>query len=115
MIRHPRAHTGVRVVHFAETERLDVWCASHGVDAPHTAMLNAGWYNTSAAAIQKNMRFNSMNYYAPRERPSPYGFGSLIDTIMTLNMPGADRFVQVRTGAPWPSDHNMVLADVRLP
>ncbi len=88
---------------------------SRGVDAPHTAMLNAGWYNTSAAAIQKNLRFNSMNNYSPRERPSPYGFGSMIDTIMTLNMPGADRFVQVLTGAPWPSDHNMVLADVRLP
>ena len=88
---------------------------SRGVDAPHTAMLNAGWYNTSAAAIQKNLQYNSMNGYARHEKPSNYGFGSLIDTLMTLHMPGADRFVEVRTGPPWPTDHNMIYTDVRLP
>ena len=31
---------------------------------------------------------------------------------MTLNMPGAERCQQVLTGSPWPSDHNLVLADV---
>ena len=31
-VRHPRHATGVRVVHFPETERLDVWCAAHEVD-----------------------------------------------------------------------------------
>jgi hypothetical protein len=28
--RHPRGTTRVRAVHFAEPERLDVWCAAHG-------------------------------------------------------------------------------------
>ena len=31
-VRHPRAATRTRVVHFPETERLDVWCAAHHVD-----------------------------------------------------------------------------------
>ena len=31
-VRHPLASTRARVVHFAGTERLDVWCAAHGVD-----------------------------------------------------------------------------------
>jgi hypothetical protein len=34
---------------------------------------------------------------------------------MTLNMPGASRFEQVLTGSPFPSDHNLVLTDLRLP
>src|SRR5262245_1569941 len=31
-VRHPVASTRIRVVHFPGTERLDVWCAAHGVD-----------------------------------------------------------------------------------
>jgi hypothetical protein len=31
-VRHPGATTRTRVVHFPETERLDVWCAAHEVD-----------------------------------------------------------------------------------
>ena len=31
-VRHPRSTTRTRVVHFPETERLDVWCAAHEVD-----------------------------------------------------------------------------------
>ena len=87
---------------------------SAGVDAPHTAMLQAGWYNTLAAARPINTQFNSVNKYVT-QHPSPYGFGSMYDTIMTFNLPGADVFKQVLTGAPWPSDHNMVFADLRLP
>jgi hypothetical protein len=39
----------------------------------------------------------------------------MYDTIATLNMPGADVWKQVLTGAPWPSDHNMIYTDLRLP
>ncbi len=31
-VRHPRRSTRVRVVHFPDTERLDVWCAANEVD-----------------------------------------------------------------------------------
>jgi hypothetical protein len=68
-----------------------------------------------AAADAQNLQYNSVNHYDAPEKPCNYGFGSMYDTIVTLNMPGADRFVQVLTGAPWPSDHNMVYTDVRLP
>jgi hypothetical protein len=61
------------------------------------------------------VRYNSVNAYRVPQRPSPYGFGSMYDTIMTLRMPGADSFKQVLTGAPAPSDHNLVFTDVRLP
>jgi endonuclease/exonuclease/phosphatase family metal-dependent hydrolase len=88
---------------------------SRGSDSPHTEMIKAGYYSTMAAARQVNLQYNSVNAYTDRERPSPYGFGSIIDTLMTLNMPGADLFKEVRTGRPWPSDHNMIFTDVRLP
>jgi endonuclease/exonuclease/phosphatase family metal-dependent hydrolase len=87
---------------------------STGHDAPHNALLQAGYYNTAAAATRVNMQFNSVNNYTAQS-PSPYGFGSFYDTIMTLGMPGAVRFEQVMTGSPWPSDHNLVLADLKLP
>jgi endonuclease/exonuclease/phosphatase family metal-dependent hydrolase len=88
---------------------------SAGVDAPHTALLQAGWYNTIAAARTVNLQYNSVNHYDLPQRPSPYGFGCMYDSIHTLNMPGADLFAQLLTGAPGPSDHNLVLAVVRLP
>jgi endonuclease/exonuclease/phosphatase family metal-dependent hydrolase len=88
---------------------------SKGVDAPHTALLGAGWYNTIAAAKTVNTRYNSVNHYQFPQRPSPYGFGSMYDSIMTLNMPGADLFKQVLAKAPGASDHNMVFTGVRLP
>jgi endonuclease/exonuclease/phosphatase family metal-dependent hydrolase len=87
---------------------------SAGHDSSHAALLRAGYFDTAAAKSQVNVRFNTVNKYT-RQQPSPYGFGALYDSIMTLGMRGATRFEQVLTGAPWPSDHNMVLADVRLP
>jgi hypothetical protein len=39
----------------------------------------------------------------------------MYDSIMTLNMPGADLFKQVLAKAPGASDHNMVFTGVRLP
>jgi endonuclease/exonuclease/phosphatase family metal-dependent hydrolase len=88
---------------------------SAGNDGPHMAWLNAGYYNTQSAARVVNSQYNSVNHYESPERPSNYHFGSMYDTIMTLNMPGADLWKEALTGAPWPSDHNMVFADVRLP
>lgn len=88
---------------------------SKGVDAPHAALLRAGWYNTIAASKTVNVQYNSVNNYRLPEQPSAYGFGSMYDSIMTLNMPGADLFKQVVTGAPGPSDHNLVFAGIRLP
>ncbi len=87
---------------------------SAGKDAPHVALAKAGWYDTQAAANVVNDDINSVNHYAHQSR-SPYGFGSMYDTIETLNLPGAHRWKQVLTGAPWPSDHNLIYTDLRLP
>ena len=88
---------------------------SRGVDSPHTVLASAGWYNTIAAARTENLRYNSVQHFRLPQRPSPYGFGSMYDTIMTRSMPGADLFKQVLAHRPPPSDHNLVFADLRLP
>lgn len=88
-------------------------CPGH--NAPHQVLLGAGYYDTSAAATQVNLQYNSWNQMKSPEVPSNNGFGARLDEIMTSGMPGADRFEIVRTGAPYPSDHNMVIADLRLP
>jgi endonuclease/exonuclease/phosphatase family metal-dependent hydrolase len=88
---------------------------SAGQDSPHNAFLGAGYYDTSAAAVQVHLNYNTVNAYKSPERPSAYGFGARYDSIFTLGMPGADRFEQVVTGAPFPSDHNLVFTDLRLP
>jgi hypothetical protein len=88
---------------------------SKGHDAPHQAFLAGGYYDTAAAAEQLNLQYNSVNGFATTERPSNYGFGARYDAIMTYGMPGATRFKEVITGAPYPSDHNMVVADLALP
>ena len=62
-----------------------------------------------------NLEYNSVNDHAANEKPSNYGFGSVIDAIMTQGMPGASRFEEVLTGTPYPSDHNLIDADLRLP
>jgi endonuclease/exonuclease/phosphatase family metal-dependent hydrolase len=88
---------------------------SNGKDAPHTAFLKAGYFNTSAARRQINLQYNSVNAYKSPQRPSNYGFGSMIDSILTLGMRGASTFKQWRTTGPYPSDHNLITTDLRLP
>jgi endonuclease/exonuclease/phosphatase family metal-dependent hydrolase len=87
---------------------------SAGSDAPNTVLVDDGWYNTRAADTVVNDRVNSVNHYEPQSN-SPYGFGSIYDSLMTLNLMGAEVWKQVLTGSPWPSDHNMIFTDLRLP
>jgi endonuclease/exonuclease/phosphatase family metal-dependent hydrolase len=88
---------------------------SIGHDAPHQALTDAGYFDTASAVDQVHMQYNTVNGYESPEKPSNYGFGARLDAILTIGMPGATRFEQVITAGPYPSDHNMVVADVGLP
>jgi hypothetical protein len=88
---------------------------SNGHNAPHQAFLDAGYYDTTAAAHQVNMGYDTVNGYRDQDTPNGHGFGSFLDNILTWGIPGADLFTQVLTGAPHPSDHNLIYADLRLP
>jgi hypothetical protein len=88
---------------------------SAGHNAPHQALLDAGYYDTSAAARQIGLRYDSVNGYRDQTTPNGHGFGSMLDNILTWGIPGADLFTQVITGSPYPSDHNLIYTDLHLP
>jgi hypothetical protein len=105
-------HLQLPIIYGADTNSSQT---SAGHNSPHEAMLDGGFYDASAAAQQVNMQYDSVNKYADQTKPNGHGFGSLIDSLMTWGMPGASLFKQVMTGDPYPSDHNMIFADLRLP
>ena len=83
-------------------------------------MLDHGYYDTASAVQTVNMRYNSPNQFVTPQLASANGFGTRLDVVMTKNLPGADLFEIVRTDdnpdfPQYPSDHNMVFAEFRLP
>lgn len=96
----------------------DTGLPGHPTDVPHTALLNAGYYDASAAVVQRNLQYGTANHFEFPQRPSKNGFGPLLDVVMMKGMRGSDRFENVLTtgsAANYASDHNMVVADLRLP
>ncbi|MEP9363386.1 hypothetical protein ABLE68_10500 [Nocardioides sp. CN2-186] len=83
-------------------------------------MLQHGYYDTASAVQTVNLRFNSTNHFVKPQDASANGFGTRLDVVMTKNLPGADLFKIVRTDNDpdfddYPSDHNLVFAEFRLP
>jgi hypothetical protein len=83
-------------------------------------MLDHGYYDTASAVQTVNMRYNSPNQFMTPQLASANGFGTRLDVVMTKNLPGSDFFEIVRTDdnpdfSQYPSDHNMVFAEFRLP
>ena len=81
----------------------------------HDVLIDGGYYDTASAVATQNMAYDTANHFE-RQSPDPLGFGSRLDLIATKYMPGCDRFVNhVVTSGPFPSDHNMIVADLQLP
>ena len=96
---------------------LNTWQNNQfGYDA-HDAMVAGGYYDTAAARSQVNVRFTTMNHFATTVPTSTTGWGSRLDVITVKGATGAARFENVMrvTDSNRPSDHNMVVADLRLP
>jgi len=111
------ADLGLPIIFTADTNSFQA--APFGNNA-RVAMLDAGYYDTASAAQLVNTRYNSVNAYVSPQQASANGFGTRLDVVMTKGLPGADLFKIVMTdGQPgfsdYPSDHNMVYAEFRLP
>ena len=83
------------------------------------ALLDAGYYDTAAAVETAGLGYRTFNGFAP-QLPARLGVAPRIDAVLTKGLDGADRFVNVRTEDDpaypvFPSDHNLVYADLRLP
>ncbi|WP_406830003.1 endonuclease/exonuclease/phosphatase family protein [Pedococcus sp. KACC 23699] len=87
----------------------------------HDALVRAGYYDTASALTQVNLRYPTINKMActlaiPMVGSFP-GWGTRIDVVMVKGLRGAVRSENVlqRSDCARPSDHNLVVADVRLP
>jgi endonuclease/exonuclease/phosphatase family metal-dependent hydrolase len=100
---------------------LNTYQSNVGGYLAHDALVRAGYYDTAAAVTQVNLRYSTVNKLActvsvPMVGSFP-GWGSRIDVVMVKGLRGAVRWenVLVKTSCTRPSDHNLVVADVRLP
>lgn len=87
-----------------------------GYDA-HDALVSAGYYDTAAAVTRINDRYTTMNHFACTLSVPGSGWGSRLDVVAVKGVSGAPRWENLlaKTDCARPSDHNMVVADIRLP
>ena len=87
-------------------------------NVPHETMMELGWTDAASSASKKNFGYSTFNGYHKRQASS----WSRIDYIFTKNINGTLSYENVvdvdkkgRLRSVPGSDHNMVLAKVRLP
>lgn len=86
-----------------------------GYDA-HDALISSGFYDTAAAENQTAARYTTMNHMDTTLTLPSSGWGSRLDVITVKGVRGATDFENVMrvTDSNRPSDHNMVMSDIRL-
>ena len=96
---------------------LNTWQNNKAGYGAHDALIASGYYDTAAALTQVNVRYTTMNAFAATILASASGWGARLDVITVKGVTGAARFENVMkvTDTNRPSDHNMVVADIRLP
>jgi endonuclease/exonuclease/phosphatase family metal-dependent hydrolase len=87
-----------------------------GYDA-HDALIAGSYYDTAAATTQVNARSTTMNHFYCTLTVPASGWGSRLDVVAVKGVRGAPRWenVMAATDCARPSDHNLVVADLRLP
>ncbi|MEV7648848.1 endonuclease/exonuclease/phosphatase family protein [Arthrobacter sp. NPDC089319] len=87
-------------------------------NTPHETMMDLGWTDAASSASKKNYRYSTFNGYHKKQETS----WSRIDYIFTKNVHGTLSYENVvdvdkkgRLRSVPGSDHNMVLARVKLP
>ena len=81
------------------------------------ALVASGYYDTAAALTQVNVRYTTLNAFARTIPANASGWGARLDVITVKGVTGAARFEERDEGDGHQpaSDHNMVVADIRLP
>lgn len=86
---------------------------------PHNVLISSGYYDTSAATRVHHLKYATKikRWNVARQRGTKLGYGARLDVLATLGIRGADLFETLLH--PWVvhpgSDHNMILAQFRLP
>lgn len=83
---------------------------------PHQELVEAGFYDASASVKRSGLKYDTVNHFKRPLRKNGRGFGARLDVIMTKGMPGAARFNNIVADPNhYPSDHNLVVAELQLP
>ncbi|CAA9296611.1 MAG: hypothetical protein AVDCRST_MAG48-996 [uncultured Friedmanniella sp.] len=96
---------------------LNTWQNDAAGNTAHENLVAAGYYDTAAATTQVKANWTTINGFATTLADPGTGFGARLDALLTQGITGAARFENVFKNPDdlRPSDHNMVVADVRLP
>ncbi len=125
LLRGSQAKAAVDAVDAVNTQHLPVilggdintWQNNKVGYTAHDVLVDEGFYDTAAADRQVNVRYTTMNDFQTTLSDPGTGFGSRLDALMVKGISSADYWENVMkvTDTARPSDHNMVIADIRLP
>ena len=96
---------------------INTWQNNKVGYAAHDVLVDQGFYDTAASPRATNLHYTTMNDFATTlTDPSP-GFGARLDVVAAKGITGAVSWENVMkpTDSARPSDHNMVVTDLRLP
>ncbi|GAA1437212.1 hypothetical protein GCM10009616_38540 [Microlunatus lacustris] len=96
---------------------LNTWQNDTAGNTAHEVLVSAGYYDTAAATTQVKSRWTTMNGFKTTLADPGNTFQARLDAVLTQGITGAAYFENVFKNPDdlRPSDHNMVVADVRLP
>lgn len=96
---------------------LNSWRNDRGNFAPHRVLVGKGFVDTASATTNRiNYAYPTINHFATTLVPSTSKDGGVhLDVILTRGAASVSRWenVMARVDSTRPSDHNMVVADIR--
>lgn len=95
---------------------LNSWQTDRAGNSSHDKLVAAGYYDTAHARVRVNMKYSTISHFEKVQKASAQGYASRLDMILVKHARGADKFAIVtkRVDGTRPSDHNLVLADLRF-
>jgi endonuclease/exonuclease/phosphatase family metal-dependent hydrolase len=124
-LRARQASWVVRTVAKANPGRLPIvfggdinsWQTDRGRYAPHRALAAAGFRDATSARLRHNFAYPTINHFRTTMKRSKSRQGGVrLDVVMVKGGKGFTRYENKlrRVDASRPSDHNLVVADVRI-
>ena len=96
---------------------INSWQTDRGRYAPHRALVAAGYRDSTSARLRSNFAYPTINHFRTTVKRSKSRQGGVrLDVLMVKGGKGFTRYENKlrRVNPSRPSDHNLVLADVRI-
>jgi endonuclease/exonuclease/phosphatase family metal-dependent hydrolase len=95
---------------------INSWAGDRGNYAPHRTLISYGYRDTARADKRVNIAYPTVNHWKKTLKRAWDGTGNRLDVVMVKGGRGVERFENkmARVDSARPSDHNMVVADIKL-